>query len=161
MMSRPQPRRGFTCSVTINAPCEAILGAFFDPVSLARWWHVTRSLCVPRVLGCYAIEWGPTERRDEVLGRLGGVFHGTVMTYDAQHELFVADGYWMAPDGDPIGPLAFEVTCSGASEGSIVAVRMSGADTSDRWDRYYAAVNEGLDVSMARLKTMLEDERGS
>ena len=29
--------------------------------------------------GAYAIEWLPTDFRDEILGRLGGVFRGTVV----------------------------------------------------------------------------------
>ena len=33
--------------------------------------------------GPYAIEWPPTEFGDDVLGRLGGVFRGTVMQFDA------------------------------------------------------------------------------
>ena len=37
--------------------------------------------------GPYAIEWPPTEFRDEVLGRLGGVFRGTVMQNRARPRL--------------------------------------------------------------------------
>ena len=157
-MGKPRLRRELTCSLTINAPCEVILGAFFHPDTLVRWWHVTRAVCVPRPLGCYALEWTPTDTRDETLGRLGGVFHGTVMTFDPHHEFFVADAYWMAPDGEPLGPMALEVTCSadGAGAGSIVHVRQSGAETSKRADRYYEAVSEGLSVSLQRLKSMLE-----
>ena len=50
--------REFTHSLTIQAPPAAVLDAFFDPEALESWWHVTRSLCVPRSLGVYAIEWG-------------------------------------------------------------------------------------------------------
>ena len=160
-MAKVKWRRGITCNVTIDAPADVILDAFFDPDALTRWWHVTRSLCVARVLGCYAVEWAPSERRDELLGRLGGVFHGTVMNVDPQHELFVADAYWMAPDGDPIGPMALEITCASVAGGSQVIVRMSGSETSERWDRYYAAVEDGLTVSLRRLKEMLEPTRPS
>ena len=66
----------------------------------------------PRPLGSYAVEWEPTEWRDEVLGRLGGTFHGTVMEFKPGREFFLADMYWLPPDGDPIGPMALEVTCS-------------------------------------------------
>ncbi len=37
--------------------------AFFDSRALATWWHVTRSVTVPRVLGAYAVEWEPTDTR--------------------------------------------------------------------------------------------------
>ena len=155
-MRKPQLRGSVTCSVNINAAGDDILPAFFTHEALTRWWHITRSLCVPRPLGCYAVEWAPSERRDEVLGRLGGVFHGTVMSYDAGREFFVAEAFWMAPDGDPIGPMAFEVRCSPGDGGSMVSVRVSSADTSERWHRYYEAMNEGLTVSLERLKTMIE-----
>lgn len=155
-MGKPRLRRTLTCSLTINASCEVILGAFFDPDALAQWWHITRAVCVPRPLGCYALEWKPTDTRDETLGRLGGVFHGTVMTFDPHHEFFVADAYWMAPDGEPLGPMAFEVTCSADAAGSLVRVRQSSAETSTRADRYYEVVTEGLNASLQRLKTMLE-----
>jgi uncharacterized protein YndB with AHSA1/START domain len=155
-MGKPRLRRELTCSLTINASSEVILGAFFDPDALAQWWHITRAVCVPRPLGCYALEWRPTDTRDETLGRLGGVFHGTVMTFDPHHEFFVADAYWMAPDGEPLGPMAFEVMCSANGAGTLVHVRQSSAETSTRADRYYEVVTEGLFASLQRLKTMLE-----
>lgn len=155
-MGKPRLRRELTCSLSIDAPCQAILAAFFDPDALARWWHVTRAVCVPRPLGCYALEWKPTDTRDEMLGRLGGVFHGTVMTVDPSHEFFVADAYWMAPDGEPLGPMAFEVTCSSNGAASLVHVRQASAETSPRADRYYEVMKEGLVVSLQRLKAMLE-----
>ena len=155
-MANLRLRRELTCSLTIAAPSDAILAAFFDHAALVRWWHITRSVCVARPLGCYALEWPVAEHRDEVLGRLGGVFHGTVMTFDPGGEFFVADAWWMAPDGDALGPMAFAVTCSTESTGTIVHVRQSGAETSTRADRYYQVLNDGLTVSLQRLKSMLE-----
>ncbi len=89
-----------------------VLDAFFDQEALGAWWHFTRSLCVPRPLGVYAIEWDPTEWRDEVLGPLGGAFRGTVIEFKPGREFFIADWYWLPPDGDPVGPMAFEATCT-------------------------------------------------
>jgi uncharacterized protein YndB with AHSA1/START domain len=155
-MAKPRLRRELTCSLTINAPCDVILGAFFNHDALVQWWRITRSVCVPRPLGCYAVEWTPTEASDETLGRLGGVFHGTVMAFDPNHEFFVAEAYWMAPDGDPLGPMAFVVTCSTEGAGTLVHVRQSSAETSKRADRYYEVVTDGLIVSLQRLKAMLE-----
>jgi uncharacterized protein YndB with AHSA1/START domain len=155
-MVKPQRPDGVSCTVTIDAPAEAVLAAFFDHEALAQWWHVRRSLCLPRPLGCYALEWEASERRDEVLGRLGGVFHGMVMTWEPQREFFVAEAYWMPPDTDPIGPMAFEVTCSPAGSGTTVHVRQSGAEPGERSDHYYEALDQGLRVSLERLKARLE-----
>ena len=83
-------RPGFEYSLMINAAPTRVLGAFFEPEALARWWQVVRSVTTPRVLGVYAIEWAPSPEPDEVLGRLGGVFHGTVAEYVSGKELFVA-----------------------------------------------------------------------
>jgi hypothetical protein len=152
-----QPLTNFTHSLTIQAPVEVILDAFFNPDMLATWWRINRSLCVPRPLGCYAVEWEPTDWTDPVLGRLGGVFHGHVMTFDSQHEFFVADCYWMAPDGEPIGPMGFEVACRRSPSGVVVNVRQTGYESSERWSRYYQFLSAGLTASLERLQKMLEN----
>ena len=58
----------------------------------------------------YAIEWPPTDFHDDILGRLGGVFRGTVVKCQVGEGFFVADAFWLPPDGDPIGPMALEVS---------------------------------------------------
>jgi len=105
------PSLSYTSSISIVATPRRVLWAFFDPGALASWWQTARSVTVPRVLGAYAVEWEPTEFKDELLGRLGGAFHGTVVDYTPEREFFVADAYWLPPDGSPIGPMALEVTC--------------------------------------------------
>ena len=104
--------REFTHSLTIEAPPAVVLDAFFDHDALSHWWHVTRSLCVARPLGVYAVEWDPTVWRDDVLGRLGGAFKGTVIEFKPGREFFIADAYWLPPDGEPVGPMAFEARCT-------------------------------------------------
>jgi uncharacterized protein YndB with AHSA1/START domain len=91
--------REFTHSLTIEAPSAAVLDAFFDPEALAAWWRVKRSLCVARPLGVYAVEWEPTEWHDETFGRLGGAFRGTVIEFKPGREFFLADLFWLPPDG--------------------------------------------------------------
>ena len=100
-------------SVVVNAPPSRVLRAFFDADALHAWWQAVHSVTTPRALGAFAIEWAPTDFRDEVLGRLGGVFRGTIVHFDAGTGFFVADAYWLAPDGDPIGPMALEVAVKG------------------------------------------------
>jgi uncharacterized protein YndB with AHSA1/START domain len=150
-------QRDYTYSLTIQAPVEVILDAFFDHELLASWWHISRSLCVPRTLGCYVVEWEPTDWVDGTLGRLGGVFHGQVMSFDPQREFFLADCYWMAPDGDPIGPMAFEVACARSPSGVVVHIRQTGFEESARWSRYYEVLGAGLTASLERLKKILEN----
>ena len=115
----------------IAAAPGRVLKAFFDADALGAWWQVAHSVTTPRALGPYAIEWTPTDFRDEVLGRLGGVFRGTVMQFDPGHGFFVADCFWLPPDGDPIGPMALDVTCtltgSDAMTATHVHVRQTGA----------------------------------
>src|SRR3954469_14525912 len=91
----------FEHSLLINAAPTRVLSAFFDPRALVAWWQVACSVTTPRPLGIFAIEWAPTTDPDELLGRLGGVFFGRVMEYRAGRELFVADAWWLPPDGDP------------------------------------------------------------
>jgi uncharacterized protein YndB with AHSA1/START domain len=137
-----------------------VLRAFFDAQALAAWWQTAHSVTTPRPLGPYAIEWAPTDFRDEVLGRLGGVFRGTVMEFDPARGFLVADCFWLPPDGDPIGPMALEVTCTPAAdervESTRVNVRQSGFEESARWRRYYEVVGHGWERALASLRSLLE-----
>ena len=56
----------------IAAPADRVLKAFFDADALGAWWQVAHSVTTPRAFGPYAVEWAPTDFRDEILGRLGG-----------------------------------------------------------------------------------------
>src|SRR5579872_4506374 len=109
-MADRSPAPSLDVSIIIAAPAGRVLGAFFDSNALGAWWQSARSVTTPRTLGPYAIEWASTDFRDDVLGRLGGVFRGTVMQCDGSG-FFVVDAFWLPPDGDPIGPMALEVTC--------------------------------------------------
>ena len=148
--------RAFDHSLSIAAPAARILDAFFDADDLAAWWHVTRSLCTPRDLGSYAVEWPATEARDEVLGRWGGVFRGTVMEFTAARRFFVADSYWLPPDGEPVGPMAFEAACAPLGDRVMLHVRQSGGDRSERWTRYYELLEKDLTQSLGKLKAHVE-----
>ena len=148
--------REFAHSLVIDAPPDAVLAAFFDADALASWWHATRSLCVPRSLGSYALEWDPTEWRDELLGRLGGAFRGTVIDFVEGREFFVADAYWLPPDGDPIGPMALHASCSRDGDRTVLHVRQSGWEESRRWSRYYEVIGAGLTLALDRLKKYVE-----
>ena len=147
----------FTHSLTIAAPPAAVLDAFFDHEALATWWHVTRSLCVARPLGVYAIEWTPTEWKDDVLGRLGGAFRGTVNEFKAGREFFIADAYWLPPDGEAIGPMALEVALQPEPAGGTrVRVTQTGYEESARWRRYYEVIGVGWSRALGSLKALIE-----
>jgi uncharacterized protein YndB with AHSA1/START domain len=151
------PRLDLVETVTIAAPAARVLTAFVDPRDLAAWWQVARSVTVARPLGTYAVEWASTDYRDEVLGALGGAFHGTVMEFQPGHELFVADAFWNPPEGDPIGPMALEVRC--VPEGTArtrLTVRLSGHDEGPRWQRYFRVMAAGWPRALEELKRYLE-----
>jgi len=148
--------REFAHSLTIDAPPAVVLDAFFDADALVAWWQVKRSLCVPRPLGSYAVEWETTGWRDEVLGRLGGAFRGTVIEFQPGREFFVADAYWLPPDGNPIGPMALTATCTPHGNRTVLYVRQSGWEDSRRWSRYYEVVAAGLTPALDELKKYVE-----
>jgi uncharacterized protein YndB with AHSA1/START domain len=110
-MPRQQPV-GFDHTLVIAAPQSRVVAAFFVPVALAAWWDVVRSVTTPRALGAYAVEWEDSPTQDEILGPLGGVLHGTVMDFHPRRGFFIADLYWLPPRGEPIGPMAIDVTCT-------------------------------------------------
>ncbi len=150
-------------TIVIKAPLGRVLRAFFDEDALGAWWHTARAVTTPRTLGAYAIEWATTDFRDDMLGRLGGTFRGTVMQFDAGRGFFVADAYWLPPDGDPIGPMALEVTCTavpvaggGNETATHVRVTQNGYEESPRWRRYYEVFGAGLDRALHTLQMLLE-----
>ena len=151
--------REFTHTVTVEADAHAVIDAFFDPAALAAWWQVKRSLCVPRPLGGYAVEWEPTEWSDDVLGRLGGAFRGVVIDVKPGREFFVGDAYWLPPDGEPIGPMALEVRCEAESDHTVLHVRQTGEEDNPRWARYFDLLGSGFAASLDALKNHVETAR--
>jgi uncharacterized protein YndB with AHSA1/START domain len=144
-------------TAVIAAPPGRVLKAFFDADALRAWWQVAHSVTTPRALGVYAIEWKPTDLRDDLLGRLGGVFRGTVVQFRAEEGFFVADAYWLPPEGDPIGPMALEVSISSEdTTRTRVRVVQTGFEESVRWRRYYDVMGLGWERALASLKSMLE-----
>jgi uncharacterized protein YndB with AHSA1/START domain len=146
----------FEHAVLINAAPTRVLAAFFEPHALAAWWQVSRSVTTPRALGVFAVEWTPTPEPDDLLGRLGGVFHGTVVEYLPGRELLVADAWWLPPDGDPIGPMALEVTCTMTGPVCRLQVRQSGFEDTPRWRRYVAGFERGWRAAVGARKVHLE-----
>lgn len=150
----------FEHAVTVAAPAADVLAAFFNPDMLKDWWLVERSVTTPRPLGVYALSWRPTTVKDPLLGRLGGTFYGTVIDYREGREFFLADAYWLPPDGDPIGPMALHVTCETVAGGTKVMLRQSGCDDSPRWRRFYGVIAGGWRESLALLRSHLEERHG-
>jgi uncharacterized protein YndB with AHSA1/START domain len=147
---------GLDLTSFIAAPPAVVMRAFFDPEALGEWWQARRAVTTPRVLGAYAIEWPPTEFRDDLLGRLGGVFRGTVMQFHPTQGFFVADAYWLPPDGDPIGPMALHVTVRPEANGTAVHIVQTGFEDGERWRRYYEVIAQGWQRALASLKALLE-----
>ena len=150
------PAPNLDVTAVIAAPAGRVLRAFFDPYALNAWWQVAHAVTTPRMLGPYAIEWPATDFRDEVLGRLGGVFRGTIIQFNAAQGFIVADAFWLPPDGDPIGPMALEVTVRAEGAGTRVRVMQTGYEESARWRRYYEVIGFGWERALASLKSLLE-----
>ncbi len=157
MFKRDPSAERVEVSIVIGAPADRVLRAFFEVSALQAWWDVAHAVTTPRALGPYAVEWRPTDFTDHVLGRLGGVLRGTVMQYQPAVGFFVADLFWLPPDGDPIGPMALDVSCSTPSPGKTeLRVVQTGFEKSGRWRRYYEVVGEGWDRALHSLKALLE-----
>ena len=117
----PDPE-SFDCVIEIAAPPETVFSAFFSRDSLQRWWGPVASITAPRPLGIYALEWPRSSDDDPILGPLGGAFYGMVIDVRLGREFFLADAYWMPPEGDPVGPMALHVTCEPAARRHAPAV---------------------------------------
>lgn len=159
---------GFEYTLRIQAPPARVLAAFFDARALAAWWDVAASVATPRPLGAYALQWKTSIDADELLGRFGGVLHGTVIDFRPRQSFLVADAYWLPPDGEPVGPMALEVTCapdraaaSRQPAATRVGVVQRGLDQdSPRWVRYYELLAAGWPPALERMKVYLEQGQG-
>ncbi|HSL22494.1 MAG TPA: SRPBCC domain-containing protein [Vicinamibacterales bacterium] len=147
---------GVNESLVIRAAPTRVFAAFFDPAALAIWWQVIRSVTVPRPMGVYAVEWEATSQRDEIFGRLGGVFHGRVLDVRGGVEFFVADAWWLPPEGNPLGPMGLHVTCAAEGGGCRVRVQQQGGEDGPRWQRYYGIIGPGWRSSLETLRHCLE-----
>ncbi len=147
----------FDHSLLVTAAPTRVLAAFFDPGALAVWWQAARSVTTPRPLGVYAVEWEPTPYADDILGPLGGTFHGLVMDYRTGREFHVANAYWLPPAGDPIGPMSLVVSCALDGPACRLRVAQRGFEESQRWRRYYEIITPGWHASLAALKQYLEE----
>ena len=140
---------GLDISIVIVAAPAQVLKAFFDADALGAWWQVAHSVTTPRALGPYAIEWTPTDFRDEVLGRLGGVFRGTVMQFDAGTRLFrrrllLAAARRRSDRSDGARRSNARWPARIVASGTRLHVRQSGFEESARWRRYYEVVGQRL-----------------
>jgi uncharacterized protein YndB with AHSA1/START domain len=149
-----------TLSAQVTAPADRVFQAFFDSALLQAWWQVTRSVTVPRVLGPYVLEWDICDTQDDVMGRIGGVLRGTVMQIEPDRAFFIADLFWLPISGDPIGPMALDVTCAPVADktGSYTEIRVAqtGFEDSVRWRQYYELAKADLTRAMAALKALVE-----
>jgi uncharacterized protein YndB with AHSA1/START domain len=152
----PPPTDRFEHHLTIAAPPDAVFRCFFSPDAIRVWWQAVRSVTTPVPFGVYAIEWTPTLFRDDILGPLGGVLHGTVVDVQSGEHFLVADCWWVPPEGDPIGPMGLQVTCTADGTGCKLHVRQDGYESSPRWLRYYAIITRGWQVSLSALKRYVE-----
>ncbi len=157
-MSDPLQELGerFEQNLVIAATPAAVLEYFFNADALRAWWQAVRSVTTPVPLGVYAVEWATTPYRDDLLGPLGGVFHGTVIDVRPGHHFLIAEAYWIPPEGAPLGPMALNVTVEADGTGCKLHVRQDGYEPSPRWRRYYAVVSRGWQISLTALKRYAE-----
>ncbi len=145
---------------SVNAPVARVMQAFFSHADLTHWWKAERSVTLARPSGPYAVSWPGSDSHDELLGQLGGTLHGTVIDYTPDRALFVADVYWQPPAGEPLGPMALEITCQPEADPQYtrVTVRQSASEEGPRWHRYFAVTESGWREALAALKDYLENE---
>ena len=78
------------------------------------------------------------------------------MDYKPDREFFVAEAFWLPPDGNPIGPMALEVSCEPQRtknpQITLVKVTQRASEDGDRWKRYYEVIAPGWERALQSLK---------
>lgn len=162
-MATHTPAPVIDAAIEVRATPRVVLEAFFDAAALSAWLGSVRSVTIPRALGPYAVEWPTSGDRDDVLGRLGGVLRGTVLQVESTRGFSLADVFWLPPFGNPVGPMALEMTCrlgvtSDAVPATRVRVTQTGFEESVRWRRYYEVAQAGWETSLGSLRALLEKQ---
>ncbi len=150
----------FELEVVVDAPPARVFQAFVTHDDLVCWCAAERSVAVLRPTGVYAITWATSERRDDVLGQLGGTIQGTVVDCIPDQHLFLADVYWQPPADDPLGPMALEIVCEPASDdvSTFVTIRQRASEDGPRWQRYFAVTEAGWSHALDTLKEYVESD---
>jgi hypothetical protein len=82
------------------------------------------------------------------------------MEYKPDQEFFVADAFWLPPDGNPVGPMALEVILKAERpknpQVTLVNVTQRASEDGERWRRYYEVIAPGWDRALQSLKRYLE-----
>ena len=124
------------------------------------WWRVTRAFTVARPLGMYAIEWESTDFKDEVLGRLGGAFHGTMIDLPPERRVLprrrlLAAARWRAdrPDG-----ARGALPPARQRPPTMLTVKQSGEGEGPRWERYFAIMSRGWEGALREMKAYIDRE---
>jgi uncharacterized protein YndB with AHSA1/START domain len=161
MAAKDQNPLKLDLTLDITAPVDLVFAAFFDSPALGAWHGTSRSIAVPRLLGPYVLEWPPSAERDEVLGRTGGIFRATVMHIEPNDHLFLADAFWLPPDGGPLGPLAVQITftptaTADSTQSTLVRLVITGFDDGVRWKRYLGLATTQWQRALGVLKMLLE-----
>ena len=160
-MARTSSDPALDVIVDINATPRAIVDAFFKPGALSAWWGTTRSVTSACVLGAYALEWPVTTEVDPVLGRLGGVLHGTVMQYEATRRILRGQSVLASarrrPDRtDGARRLLRDVSGVRRPAGNEAPHRPDRLRGSARWRRYYERLQEQWPRSLETLRALVE-----
>lgn len=156
MPAAADPSGRFEQQLFIAATPAVVFDCFFAPDALGVWWQTVHSVTTPIPFGVYAVQWPTTSYRDDLLGPLGGVFHGTVVDVRPGQQFLVADCWWVPPEGHPIGPMALQISCRPENDGCALHVRQDGYEASPRWRRYYAVVSRAWQISLTALKRYAE-----
>ena len=82
------------------------------------------------------------------------------MLFRSDH-VFLADAFWLPPDGGPLGPLALQITFAPAAapdgtRSTLVRVVMTGFDEGVRWKRYLGLSTTQWQDALRTLKDVLE-----
>jgi len=75
--------------------------------------------------------------------------------------IFLADAFWLPPEGGPLGLLAVPITFTtkatpAAGQATLVRVVITGFDVGVRWKRYLGLATSQWEKALRVLKSLLE-----
>lgn len=139
--------------IEVRASPETLFRLLHTPSAIRQWWGVSRAIIVPEKEGVWVAAWGENEDEPDY------VTLGTITAFEPPHRFALRYDRYFAKAGALPFKADFAVEFlverrSGAS--ARLQVTQAGFPLGPEADPFYAAVDQGWNITLQAIKTFAE-----